>query len=273
MSKYLARDRRNQGRQRQKPRLYGFTLIELLVVVAIIALLVAILVPALTRATELTKRTVCLTQLNQASLGLHMYAQEYNNSLPTSLDHYFLANPAQYGYLAGPPWYGVEGTSKCVNYSSYRLGPGKLYPDYVSAPEIFWCPGLTPPELPTQLPGNQTMPIDTYHLANLKAGLGFSLSSYSQYGMFKTGPGDWGPGEMHPRPFLTKPHMAITADYFWGPSDRPNHLEGWNVIYAHHGAEWVPSGDGYDAWERVEANVNYYLNNYRKGDDILPRID
>ena len=90
--------RPRQKNGRRIPGSAGFTLVELLVVVAIIALLVAILVPALTKATELTKRTVCLTQLNQASLGLHMYAQEYDNSLPTSLDHYFLATPAVYGY-------------------------------------------------------------------------------------------------------------------------------------------------------------------------------
>ena len=60
----------------------GFTLIELLVVVAIIALLVAILVPALSNARELAKSVVCRSNLSQCALALHMYANDYNGWLP-----------------------------------------------------------------------------------------------------------------------------------------------------------------------------------------------
>ncbi len=58
-------------------RCHAFTLIELLVVVAIIAMLISILIPALTRAREQSKRSVCLS--NQRSLGLAIQAYAYQN--------------------------------------------------------------------------------------------------------------------------------------------------------------------------------------------------
>lgn len=54
----------------------GFTLIELLVVVAIIALLIAILLPSLARARELARRSMCASQLKQIGTALNVYAKD-----------------------------------------------------------------------------------------------------------------------------------------------------------------------------------------------------
>ena len=60
----------------------GFTLIELLVVVAIIALLVAILVPAVNEARAVALRAVCGTRLHSLTIIMLEYAHDYNGKFP-----------------------------------------------------------------------------------------------------------------------------------------------------------------------------------------------
>ncbi|MCF7958806.1 MAG: DUF1559 domain-containing protein [Phycisphaerae bacterium] len=65
----------------------GFTLIELLVVISVIALLVAILMPALNKARAQAKGVVCLSNLRQVGLAIKMYADDNDDYVPRNTGH------------------------------------------------------------------------------------------------------------------------------------------------------------------------------------------
>ncbi|MGI5819202.1 MAG: DUF1559 domain-containing protein [Armatimonadota bacterium] len=79
----------------------GFTLIELLVVIAIIAILAAILFPVFARARDKARQASCQSNLKQIALGLLMYVQDYDETMPGFKVYYAWPD----GDTRGDGWY------------------------------------------------------------------------------------------------------------------------------------------------------------------------
>jgi len=115
---------------RPRRRTSAFTLIELLVVVSIIALLIALLLPALQRARDAAEQTMCLAQQRQMMFAVQQYDQEYER-LPPQAGGY----PANYRkQWPANLWFNGFIEVKTGDATSYRAGT--FYDG-----SVFDCPG------------------------------------------------------------------------------------------------------------------------------------
>jgi len=155
----------------------GFTLIELLVVVAIIALLIAILLPSLNRARDSAKKTVCASNLKGCGTAIGVYAAQWSDFVPVYPGWPGLANlyDVPMTNINDPvPGFCESIMNIAKDMSAYQAGGED------SIRKFFYCPA------------NRFMNIDLLwytDLGNHKRTLGFQW--YNEKGSFVQGAGPW----------------------------------------------------------------------------------
>lgn len=127
---------------RKKRTKHAFTLIELLVVIAIIGLLLAVILPSLKRAKEITRQVICASRLRQIGVAMASYSQS-NPGLPDAVD---VNGDADFGhsyavYRGGDYRGNGDDNYQYPNGKYIPLRWAKLYEGgYMDTPEIFYCP-------------------------------------------------------------------------------------------------------------------------------------
>ena len=119
----------------------GFTLIELLVVIAIVAVLAALLLPALGRAKQAGQSTQCLNNFRQLQLAVQLYTEDYNGWLP--YNHHTYVPSADVYVFTYPAW--VRGYMNYKPENAYNTNTEILLAEgtvgaYLQNASIFRCP-------------------------------------------------------------------------------------------------------------------------------------
>ena len=110
----------------------GFTLIELLVVISIIAMLIALIMPALAQARKAAQVATCGAHLRQIGIGIASYAADFNGYLPRG--------PDTTNFYFGEPWSRIATSQAWIHSENSYNGLGIIAEYHLREPRVLFCP-------------------------------------------------------------------------------------------------------------------------------------
>ncbi|HLL89670.1 MAG TPA: type II secretion system protein [Tepidisphaeraceae bacterium] len=187
----------------------AFTLVELLVVIGVIALLIGILMPALSKAREQANKTKCLAHLRSLGQAMVLYANDFRDRLPNT----------------NPP--GTSNQIAATIQIDYVLT--KFRETYARADDVFRC--ASDRDLPQPI---------THGTLGLPNSARLSYDFYSVYWVPENGP--------KLARLRTAPLAWDLKGGQPAPDELQNHgTKGGNVVYSDGHAAWQPAGE-WDDW-------------------------
>ncbi len=226
----------------------GFTLIELLVVIAIIAILAAMLLPALAKAKQKAYGAACISNLRQWGLAMTMYLDDNRNIFP--MPKIPTGTPGSSGYNENMPgWSNFadfhnagQGDSAWFNALPSYIGAKALWdiaansasPGFVNSKKIFDCPGVTQaPEVtdPNRVVFNYGMnPKGNTGLTGIGYGTNFT-STLVQIPAAFVFMGD-GRARTTDLPYYGDPTKEVGVEHCWAQQFSARHNIGGNLTFA-----------------------------------------
>jgi len=203
----------------------GFTLIELLVVIAIMTTLAGLLLPALQRSRESSRRVACISNIHQLFLAYQMFAEDHSGKYPK-------------GSGSTVQLRTTDSFQQPTSTSSLQT----LYPNYIINIEIFWCPS----DRQSNFAPDWNVPLKLSDVTTYDTRVAEESYSYT-YGITTAN--------------RSKYPVPLISDRLENHSGE----DGCNVLYSSGNVKWIPVSQINATDADLESSAKPLLYNYAAG--------